>query len=96
MSLRPVFWSERIRDDEVKYPKWQPEFHEALLETNRGKLLEKIHGFETAVFVRLQELALSSDHRDERIAIRDATAAIAVLKKTSTSLEIDKWSGKHE
>lgn len=66
--------------DEVKYQKWQPEFQEALLELNCEKLFEKIHKFETAVFIRLQELAFSKDHHDERQAISDAISAIAVLK----------------
>lgn len=73
--------------DEVKYPKWQPEFQEAVLEVSREKLLEKIHKFETAVFVRLQELAFSNDHRDERHAISDATSAIAALKKSTLELK---------
>jgi hypothetical protein len=70
-----------MSDGELKYPKWQSQFQEAVLELNREKLFEKIQKFETAIFVRLQELSSSSDHHSEREAIADAASTIAALKK---------------
>jgi hypothetical protein len=70
-----------VSDIVLKYPKWQREFQETILEFDRDKLFEKVQRFETAVFVRLQELASDSDHHDEREAIVDATSTISVLKR---------------
>jgi hypothetical protein len=44
-----------MSDSELKYPKWEREFQEAVLERDREKLFEKIQQLETAIFVRLQE-----------------------------------------
>ena len=74
-----------MSDGELKYPKWQHEFQEAVVELDGEKLIEKIHKFETAVFVRLQELASSSDHHDERQAMTDAASTIVVLKRDKLS-----------
>ena len=70
-----------MRDVELKYPKWEREFQETILEFDQAKLPEKAQKFENAVLVRLQELASDSDHHDEREAIADATTTISVLKK---------------
>ena len=45
-----------MSEGELKYPKWQAEFQEAVLELNREQLFEKIQKFETAIFVRFQSL----------------------------------------
>jgi len=80
-------WSERthLGDGKLKYPKWQREFQETILEFDQDKLPEKAKRFENAVLVRLQELASDSDHHDEREAIADATTTISVLKKYKLS-----------
>ena len=70
-----------MSDAELKYPKWEREFQEAVLELNREELMDKIEKLETAIFVRLQELQSDSDHHSERQAIDDALATIRVLKK---------------
>ena len=70
-----------MRDGELKYPKWEREFQDTILEFDQDKLPEKAQRFENAVLVRLQELASDSDHHDEREAIADATTTISVLKK---------------
>ena len=70
-----------MSDRELKYPRWEREFQEAVVELNREKLVEKIQKLETAIFVRLQELASDSDHHSERQAIQDAVSTIRVLKK---------------
>ena len=81
-----------MSDGEMKYPKWQSEFQEAVIELDREKLLEKIEKFETAIFVRLQELAAYSDHHSERQAIDDAASTIRVLKKDKLSLSHPDWN----
>jgi len=70
-----------MSDGELKYLKWEREFQEAVLERDREKLFEKIQQLETAIFVRLQELASDSDHHSERQAIADAVSTIRELKK---------------
>jgi hypothetical protein len=55
-----------MSNGELKYPKWDAQFYEAVLEFDWEKLFEKIQEFETAVFTRLQELASDSDHHAER------------------------------
>ena len=70
-----------MSDPELKYPKWERQFQEVVLELNREKLTDKIQKLETAIFVRLQELQSDSDHHSERQAIDDALATIRVLKK---------------
>lgn len=67
-------------NEPLKYPKWQAEFQEVVIELDREKLFAKIQKFETAVFVRLQELARSSNHYEERQATDDALATVRVLK----------------
>ena len=70
-----------MRDEELRYPKWEREFQDTILEFDQDKLPEKAQRFENAVSIRLQELASDSDHHDEREAIADATTTISVLKK---------------
>lgn len=79
-----------MSDGDLKYPKWEPEFHEAVLEFDRTKLDEKIQKFETAVFARLQELSSDSDRHDERQAITDAASTIVALKKDKSSHSDEK------
>jgi hypothetical protein len=72
-----------VSDKQLKYPRWRREFQEAVLECDRNTLLEKIQKFEAAVFVRLEELASSSDDHGEREAIADAASTIAVVADRS-------------
>jgi len=74
-----------LSDGELKYPKWQAEFQEAVIELDREKLFGKIQKFEVAVFTRLQELASDSDHHDERQAIDDAASTLREVKKHKLS-----------
>jgi hypothetical protein len=74
-----------VRYGELKYPKWQAEFQDAIIEFDREKLFEKVQKFETAIFIRLQQLASSKDHHAERQAIDDALSTIRVLKKERLS-----------
>src|SRR6267154_3076045 len=81
LTDRSLVRTGQMRDGELKYPKWEREFQETILEFDQDKLPEKAQRFENAVSVRLQELASDSDHHDEREAIADATTTISVLKK---------------
>jgi len=74
-----------LSDTELKYPKWERQFQEVVLELNGEKLVAKIQTLETAIFVRLQELKSDSDHHTERQAIADALSTIRVLKKNKVS-----------
>lgn len=74
-----------MSDGEVKYPKWQTQFQEAILERDREKLIQKIHQFENVVFQRLQERASDTDHHSEREAIADAFSTPRVVKKDKLS-----------
>jgi len=74
-----------MRDEELKYPKWEREFQDTILEFDHDKVPETAQRFENAVFVRVQELASDSAHHDEREAIADATTTISVLKKYKLS-----------
>ena len=75
----------KLSDKELKYPKWQSEFEEAIVEFDPAKLTEKIKQFELAVFVRVQELACNSDHHDEKQAMADALATIRDVKRDKLS-----------
>ena len=70
-----------MSNEQRKYPKWQSEFEEAIVEFDPEKLVGKIKQFELAVFVRLQELACDSDHHDERQAIADALSTLRQVKR---------------
>ena len=70
-----------MTNGELKYPKWQAEFQEVVLEFDRENLVAKIQRFETVVFARVQELAPTSDYGDERQAIDDALTTIRILKQ---------------
>jgi hypothetical protein len=70
-----------LSNGELKYPKWQAQFQEAILERHREHLIEKIQKFEAAVFARLQELSSDSDHHGEREAIADAVTTLRGVKK---------------
>lgn len=74
-----------MSNEELKYPKWQSEFEEAIVEFDPEKLTEKIKQFELAVFVHLQELACNSDHHDERQAIADALSTLREVKRDKLS-----------
>ena len=73
-----------MRDSELKYPKWQTQFEEAVAEHDRDKLVTKIQSFEAAVFMRLQELT-SNNHHEERQAIADALSILREVKRDKLS-----------
>ena len=76
--------------DAMRYPEWQGPFREALLEIDREELQTKMMKAEEAIFVRLQQLAGSSDSEAERQAIADAISALRVLK--TEKLNYPDWT----
>jgi hypothetical protein len=72
---------------ELCYPKWQKPYHDALLELNPQKLIQRVSEAERAILSRLQEIRLSSDNRLEVQAIDDAINALRVLKNETVIFE---------
>jgi hypothetical protein len=56
-------------------------YREALLETNREKLSERVEEAEAAIFERLQALSDAQEKQAERQAIQDAIRALRVIKR---------------
>lgn len=59
---------------------WQELYLNALTETDQKKLSELIQAVEGAMFLRWQELANSTDHREERSEMHVASAALLAIK----------------
>jgi len=64
----------------LRYPEWQVEYTEALLETDPSKLLERLKAAEAAISKRLEFLAGESDHWEGR-AIQNALHTLQMLKQ---------------
>ena len=56
----------------IKYPHWQREFENALLEANPQTLRQRVDAAEAALFLRSQALAGSAPDQAEQQAIFDA------------------------
>ena len=65
---------------ELRYPEWQKPYHDALLELNPQKLVQRVNEAERAILSRLQEIRIGSDSRMEAQAIEDALNGLRVLK----------------
>ena len=65
---------------ELRYPEWQKTYHDALLELNPQKLVQRVSEAETAILSRLQEIRFCSDSCLEVQAIEDAINGLRVLK----------------
>jgi hypothetical protein len=59
---------------------WRKRFLAALGETDKDKLPALVHAAEQAIFLRMQELANSADHHDERDEIQMACAALLSIQ----------------
>lgn len=66
---------------ELKYPEWQKPYRAALEEFNPIKFSSLVLETETAMFLRLQELAASSDGHEEKQAIADASHELFSIKR---------------
>jgi hypothetical protein len=60
---------------------WEESYKNAMLETDRSKLGERIDAAQTAIDRRLQEINAGHDSVEERGAIRDALARLRVLSE---------------
>jgi hypothetical protein len=60
---------------------WEESYTNAMLETDRSKLPERIEAAQTSINHRLQEINAGHDSVDERRAIRDALAGLNVLRR---------------
>jgi hypothetical protein len=65
---------------EILYSHWQNEYQAAIVEDDPEKVAERVAAAETAIFKRLQQISLDSDHHTERHVIEDALASLRVLK----------------
>jgi hypothetical protein len=79
----------RITDDR---PEWQGPYLEALMETDRRKLVGRVDFAERAIFVRLKEIQSSSKRRTEEQAIEDAFRGLTFLKRET--LEFTRSQGQ--
>ena len=59
---------------------WRKRFLAALAETDKDKLPALVYAAELSIFLRLQELADSADHHEERSAIQVACAALLSIQ----------------
>jgi hypothetical protein len=59
---------------------WKQSFLAALGETDKDKLPALMYAAELAIFLRMQELADSADHHDERDEIQKACAALLSIQ----------------
>jgi hypothetical protein len=67
---------------DVKFPDWEPQYKAALLEVDRGKLLERVAAAEAAIRQRMRAIIGRTDRVTERQAIGKALSALSVLKET--------------
>ena len=67
----------------IRYPEWQKQYQEALLEVDDTKLGSRIGAAEGLIFKRLQAISGNSDHHAERQAMEDALSSLRILKRGS-------------
>jgi hypothetical protein len=80
---------------ELRYPEWQKPYHDALLELNPQKLVQRVNEAETAILSRLQEIRIGSDSRLEAQAIEDALNGLRVLKNETVKFKRSHNPGAH-
>jgi hypothetical protein len=80
---------------ELRYPEWQQTYHDALLELNPQKLVQRVNEAEKAILSRLQEMRIGSDTRMEAQAIEDALNGLRVLKNETTKSKRSQNAGTH-
>jgi hypothetical protein len=67
-----------VSEIRLRYPEWQVEYAEALLEGDRSKLPDRLRAAEAVISKRLESLAGDSNH-EEGQAIKDALHTLQVL-----------------
>jgi hypothetical protein len=80
---------------ELRYPEWQKPYHEALLELNPQKLVQRVNEAETAILSHLQEIRIGSGSRLEAQAIEDALNGLRVLKNETVKFKRSQNTGAH-
>jgi hypothetical protein len=80
---------------ELRYSQWQKPYHDALLELNPQKLVQRVNEAERAILSRLQEVRIGSDSRMEAQAIEDALNALRVLKNETAKFKRSQNAGAH-
>ena len=80
---------------ELCYPEWQKIYHDALLELNAQKLVQRVNEAERAILSRLQEMRIGPDRRVEAQAIEDALNALRVLKNETVKFKTFQNAGAH-
>jgi hypothetical protein len=78
---------------ELPYPEWHETYHDALLELNPQKLVQRVNEAETAILSRLQEIRIGSDSRMEAQAIEDALNGLRVLKNETVKFKRSQNAG---
>ena len=66
--------------NELKFPKWQEPYLEALMEADERKLVKRVKLAESLILMRLSAIQGDSD-AVEKQAIEDALNGLTVLKK---------------
>jgi hypothetical protein len=59
---------------------WRESYQKAIQESDQKKLTEYVQEAEAGMFKRLQELASSSDHHEERVEMEGASADLLAIK----------------
>ena len=67
--------------EESKYPAWQKAYHEALLEVDPYRLIERICAAEKLIASRLAELRTGPKSREEKTALLDACSTLSVIQR---------------
>jgi len=67
--------------NELKFPKWQEPYLEALMETDERKLVTRVKLAESAILMRLRAIQSDSNMVVEQQAIEDALNGLTVLKR---------------
>jgi hypothetical protein len=68
------------RTQSLKFPSWQQEYQDALVETTPDLLKQRVLKAEEAIFRRLQALSHSRNADDERQALDDAMRSLRVIQ----------------
>jgi hypothetical protein len=71
----------------LKFPKWQQPYLEALMETDQDKLARRVDLAEMKILSRLREIQDNSNKRIERQAIEDALSGLTVLKMETVEFQ---------
>jgi hypothetical protein len=67
--------------DHIKYPHWQREFEDALLEAEPQTLRQRVDVAEAVLFLRSQALAGSAQDQAEQQAISDAIRILREIQE---------------